>query len=86
MVALGAFWGLTVLTCRPDRATCRAQGTHPRLLRTVPCRARKGLMGSVMHNLLAIEPLYSGLVMVPAGMSSLRVCVLPIGPALWMLL
>lgn len=63
MVALGAFWGLTVLTCRPDRATCRIPGTHPRLLRTVPCRARKGLMGSVMHNLLAIEPLYSGLVM-----------------------
>lgn len=61
MVALGGPRGLTALTCRPDRATCRALGTHPRLLRTVPCRP-KGLEGQcVMHNLLAIEPLYGGL-------------------------
>lgn len=43
-------------------------------------------MGSVMHNLLAIEPLYSGLLMSFTGMSSPRACVLPVGPALWMLL
>lgn len=51
----GAPWGFMALTCRPDRATCRAPGTHPRLLRTVPCRPRKGLMGRIMHKLLAIE-------------------------------
>jgi len=49
-------WGLAALTCRPDRATCSTPSTHPRLMRTVPCRPRKGSTGSVMHNSLAIEP------------------------------
>lgn len=43
-------------------------------------------MGSVMHKSLAIEPSYGWAGALLAGMSYLKVSVLHIDPALWMLM